>query len=64
MKTDLLDRLKGSRDILDKIIAGLESLDTDSSAELNITFGMFEFIDTIGKIEVDIYNYLKERRSK
>lgn len=65
-RLDIIKALRKDKERIDKIIDGLESLNTDDStikrhAQNQVVFTVFEFMDNIGKIEVEIYNYLKRR---
>jgi len=60
---DIQKELRSSCAHLERIINGLENIDIRNS-DLDITTNMFEFMDKIAKIEIELYNYLRERRIK
>ena len=65
-KRDIVNELLRNRDRIDTIISGLDRLDSDDlkisrRAYYDIVLTFFEFMDHIGKVEIETYNYLKKR---
>lgn len=67
-KEEILKALKKHKRSLTVIINRLEDLDKTDDLLLNrmlvhdLTFTMFELMDTLVNTEIDIYNYMKNRR--
>ncbi len=65
-KEEIIQALCKSHRQLDRIVTDLAVLDDTRGQEerdlvMRITHTMFEFMDSIGNIEVDLYNYMKRR---
>ena len=65
-KREIIKELELAKSRIDTIINGFNKLDADypktmRHAQNTITFGTFELVDNIGKVEVSIYNYLKRK---
>jgi len=66
MKNKIIKQLKRTRQKLNNIIDLFESLEEDNDKEnnikvFNITFHVFDMVDMISKVEIDIYKYFKRR---
>ncbi|GEM_PF-6783651 len=60
-KEKIVSEIRGSIELLNKVIDGIERIETDDT-DIVVSISMFEFMEKIGKIEIEIYNYLKERK--
>ena len=68
-KREILSDLKKTRDRIGEIIEALDKLSDDNpavqrNAQATIVFTFFELMDSIGQVEIGVYNYLKRRGKK
>ena len=63
-KPEILKYLRTSQVLLGEIINKFEDIDINTNSEIKVVFNVFDLVDCISKVEIAIYNYLRERSLK